>query len=118
MRVCGCDCAHARLSTCVCICACDASFLSVVKGKTVQTSEGKVLDNLQGSEQRVEKTDPVVDGCTVVGVMTISSLEGSSQDVRVSLLVDNPHSSSAPSIKYQSGVTEYRFLPSTNPYAT
>lgn len=76
MRVCGCDCAHARLSTCVCICACDALFLSVVKGKTVQTSEGKVLDNLQGSEQRVEKTDPVVDGCTVVGVMTTSSLEG------------------------------------------
>lgn len=36
----------------MCICACDASFLSEVKEKTVQTSEGKVLDNLQKSKWR------------------------------------------------------------------
>lgn len=46
-----------------------------MKKKTVQTFEGKVPDNLQGSEQQVENMDPMAVDSLVVGVKTTSSLD-------------------------------------------
>lgn len=71
----------------------------------VHTSDEKLLDKSEDSEQLVEKIwYRVIDDSLVVGVKTTSSLKLSQNQVTLSVSIDQPHSSSFQLIKCQNRV--------------